>query len=478
MDITGGYGIRNLFRSDAFKILKAEKDMRIVIFTPFTKGRSFIADLPEVKGENIILEDLAQYKPNLIERFLRKMAELVLFNINYISTVWLKDQILKKHNRPRYLLTKFVKKILGKDKNLIEACWRFDMILSKYKMKRYKKPFRKYQPSVVFVTDFLHPYEWGVAKTARQLRIPVVSMIANWDHLTKNVFQKSDKVIAWDEFNKKQLIDYYGYDSKDILVAGIPHQDYFVQAKDKFLSKKEFLRKIGAPDDKKLITYTTARGSKDEPDIIDIICNAIKEGKIKSPAHVHVRTHPEDDPNRYEKLKKYEGIITFELPKKTVGERFWSGKMIGARPVELGKIWVPDDEEMIHYSNLIAVTDVAVNVASSVTLDAVALDTPVINIAFDGYAKRDFVDSNARVFKLTNYEFVPQSGGVRIAYSADDLINFINMYLENPKLDQEGRKKLVAEHCGTQDGKAGERIGKFILDYLKTVEKKEKQRLH
>ncbi len=465
MTITGGYGIRNIFRSDAFKIIKSEKDLRIVIFAPFVGGKSIIADFPEVKGGNIVIEDLARYKPNIVERVLRKMAEMVVFNINYVGTIRIKEMMSKKKSYTKYLLGRLVKKILGKNINLVKAFEDLDGLIFRYKFKRYRQPFDEYGPSLVFSTDFLHPYEWDLTKAARRCKVPVISMIANWDHLTKRMMSRSDRVIAWDEFNKRQLMEYYGYRQEQILIAGIPHQDYFVRAKDKFLPKREFLKKIGITGDKKLITYTTAR-ALDELDIIDIICEAIKNGKIKHPSHLHVRIHPEDILSRYEKLKKYGDIITFELPKRTVSERFWSGKMImtsAARP----EIWVPDEEEMINYANLFACTDVAVNVASSVTLDAVALDVPTVNVAFDGYAKRDFLDSNAKIFMFTHYEFIPKSGGVRVAHTPEELIEHINTYLDDSKLDSGGRKKVVAEHCGPQDGKCGERIGRYILDLLK-----------
>ncbi|HDI12583.1 MAG TPA: hypothetical protein ENF64_00530 [Hadesarchaea archaeon] len=126
---------------------------------------------------------------------------------------------------------------------------------------------------------------------------------------------------------------------------------------------------------------------------------------------------------------------------------------------------------MVHYANLIACTDVAINRASSVTLDAVAMDVPTINIAFDLIsergAERVSFDWSTSIFGFTHYEFIPKSGGVRLANSPEELISHINTYLDNPKLDSEGRKKIVAEHCGPQDGKCGERIGKFILDFLR-----------
>jgi len=465
MTITGGFGIRNIFRSDALKILKSKKDVRIVIFTPFVKNQSPISNLPEVQEKNIVLEDLGRYKPNIVERLFRKMTEIIFFNKNYVGTTKLKDMILLKKSPFRYSLLKLERKILGKNLNTITILEKFDTSLSKYKNKKYKLPFKKYNPSIVFTTDFLHLYEWGFVKTARLCGVPVISMIANWDHFTKGRPHRANKFIVWNEFNKKQLIEYYGYDPDDVLIAGIPHQDYFIKAKNKLLKKKNFMRKIGANENEKLITYTTARRLETDRDIIDIICKAIKNGEIEYPAHLHVRAHPEDNLRRYEDLKKYGKILTFEGAGKTMNQRFWSSKMIMTEHEK--PEWCPDEEDMIHYTNLLRCSDVVVNVASSVTLDAAALDIPIINIAFDGYSKKEFVESRARSLMLTHYEFIPRSKGVRIARGPKELIKYLNMYLKNPKLDREGRKKIVKEHCGPQDGRCGERIAHYILEFLK-----------
>ena len=456
--ITHGGIVRNMLRSDVFKILKSNKNLRIILavlpLTEVFKNKSFAA---EFEGKNVVVENLP-FKLNIVERVLRKMAEVVFFNINYVETDKIREMMLKKKKYSRYLLLKLVKKILGKDRNLIGALERLDMFLFKYKCKRYKDLFEKYNPSLIFSTDFLCPYEWGLIKAAKRYKVPIISMIANWDHLTKGRLPKSDKVIVWNDFQKRQLIEYYDYNPSDILVSGIPHLDYFVREKDKFLSKKEFLKSIGAPTDKKLITYTTApvTGSPFEQDIIEIICKAIKNGEITHPSHLHVRFHPADHFNRYEKLKKFENIITFEKPGKSVsGTRYE---------------WCPSEEDMLHYVNLLSCSDVLINVASTVTIDAAAFDTPIVNIAFDGYEKREFVESNARYFHYTHYSNIAKSKGVKIAKNADELIKFINMYLNDPGLDSKGRKRILKEQCYKLDGRAGERVANYILDFLKSGE--------
>lgn len=472
MTITGGFVVRNMFATDAFKRLKSNKNLGIVVFVPFVNNRCPIADLADAQAENVIFEDFGRYDPNVIELGLKRMADLVFYNtISYTGTAKLLEIILRKSDYRRYLVIKLLKKVLGKSKSIITLLEKIDILLSKYKQKKYKEPFEKYKPSLVFTTDFVHPYEWNFIKTARLCGVPVISMNANWDHFTKGRLPKVDKVIVWDEFNRRQLIEYYGHKPENILIAGIPHQDHFVRSRDKFLPKGGFLRSIGAPEDKKLITYTTARATRDEEDIIEIICEAMKNGKVKYPAHLHVRVHPKDIPERYEKIReKYEGIVTFERAGRAIDQRFWSTKVLISEVV--APEWCPSEEDMIHYANLLSCSDVVINVASSVTLDAAALDVPIINLAFDGYTKKEFVKSNARYFMHTHYEIIPKSGGARIARDAGELIKFINEYLENPKLDSEGRKKIVEDQCGKLDGKAGERIAEYVLNFLETLEKR------
>jgi hypothetical protein len=450
--ITGGYGIRNILRTDVFKILKSTKNLKIVIFTPLFSDKRVIS---EFGGENISFENLAMYKLNIVERALHKMGNIIFFNtIPHAETIKMREMALKSESYFRYALSKLVRKVLGKDKNFIRALETLDIFLFGRKYRRFRYLFKKYEPSLLFSTDFLNPNEWGLNKVAKLHKVPIISMMANWDHPAKGRLPKSDKVIVWSEFQKKQLIEYYGYSPRDILVAGVPHSDYFVRYRNKFLSKRKFLESIGVPPNKKLITYTTASaaGAPYEQEIIEMVCKAIKGGEITRPSHLHVRLHPSDDFSRHKKLKKYGDIITFE----------GAGKFAS----DMKKVWYPGEEDIIHYANLLSCSDVLVNVASTVTLDAAALDTPIVNIAFDGYKKREFFESNVRYFKTTHYGAIVGTKGIRIARSADELIKFINMYLNDPRLDSKGRKRILKEQCYKVDGKVGERIAKYILNLM------------
>jgi len=454
--ITHGIVVRNILRTDVFKILKSRRDLRIVLAvlhrTPFFNSKSFAA---EFSGENVIVENVG-VKSNIVERALRKIAEMIFFNINYNETIRIKEMTLKKKSYFGYLGLKLVKKVLGKNKNVIEALKSLDVFLFGYKHKYYRELFEKYKPSLIFSTDFLWPHEWGLIRAAEHYDVPVVSMVLSWDHLSKGRLPtRFGKVIVWNDFLKGQLMEYYDYSPNDIFVSGIPHFDYYIHDKGRLSSRREFLKNVGTAPNEKLITYTTSPPtvSPFEQDVIEIVCEAIKNGEIKYPSHLHVRFHPADNFGRYEKLKKYGNIVTFEIPGKSVSRA--------------GYTWGPDREDMLHYADLLLHSDVIINIASTVSIDASAFDTPVINIAFDGYEEKSYFDSVIRYYDQTHYKKVVGTGGVKIAKNKEELIRYINDYLRNPKLDSEGRKKIVREQCYRLDGKSGKRIALYILSFLK-----------
>ncbi|MEM3401729.1 MAG: CDP-glycerol glycerophosphotransferase family protein [Candidatus Hadarchaeales archaeon] len=450
MTVGGSYDIRSIMRTDIFRILKSTKGLRIVIFTPLYRNKRFIS---EFGGKNVIFENFFEWKMNIFERAIRKIQEIIFFNLNEIESAKVGELMLKDRSYPRYIIFKIVKGILGKNKNLINALERLDALLFTRKYASLEELFKKYKPSAFFIAEFLNLYMGGFTKISKKRNVPIIFMTANWDHLAKGRLPTPERVIVWSEFHKKQLMNYYGYKPDQIFIAGIPHSDYFVRYRSRFLSKRKFKKKIGAPPTKKLILYTTASAgaAPHETEMIETICRAIKEGKISCPAHLHVRLHPADDMRRHEKLKQYGDIISFEPP--------------GAFATDVKDVWFPSEEDMIHYGNLLACSDVVVNVASTVSLDALMFDKPVVNICFDK-SKRKYFESHTRFFKTTHYSALVKTGGVRVAKNEEELIKFINMYLKHPELDREKRKRAVREHCFKMDGKVGERVATFILRFI------------
>jgi hypothetical protein len=50
-----------------------------------------------------------------------------------------------------------------------------------------------------------------------------------------------------------------------------------------------------------------------------------------------------------------------------------------------------------------------------------------------------------------------------------ELITYLNEYLEDPALDREARRRLVAEIIGPVDGKSRDRVAAAIVDAVKEL---------
>ena len=129
--------------------------------------------------------------------------------------------------------------------------------------------------------------------------------------------------------------------------------------------------------------------------------------------------------------------------------------------------WNPTKADVIHLASTLKYSDLIINVSSTLVIEAAIFDTPIINIGFDGYQNKSYLESVRRYYDYyTHYLNIIKSGGVKIAKSPGELISLINQYLENPSLDKEGRKRIVQEQLWKFDGKSAERVAEYVAKFL------------
>ena len=242
--VTHGLIVRNILRTDVLKVLKSDKDTRIVLVV-MQMFKLYEKIAAEFSKENVTVVEWP-HRINPVEWLLRKMGDVVFFNMVRNETIKIKEMAVKKKNYPKYLWFRLVRTVLGKNKNIIIALEKMDTLLFRYKRKKHWGMFGEDKPNLVLSTDFLCTDEWSLIKAAKHYDVPVMAMIASWDHLSKGRLPtKFDKIIVWNDFLKGQLVEYYGYKPSEIFVSGIPQFDYYVRDKDMLKSRSEFLREIG-----------------------------------------------------------------------------------------------------------------------------------------------------------------------------------------------------------------------------------------
>ncbi len=448
-----GITTRDMLKTSIMKYLNKDKTIKIVFFSP-------AASYPEYfnfENEDIKVERIFPRKINSLEYLLTKIRYNIFAKIKYSST---RDIALTKFCNEKGILIKFINCILTERTiklfNIYTIVEKLQLFF--YNDERYDKLFAYYNPKLVFFANPLINSVYPLLKSAKKAGILTVGYISSWDNITsKGILPvKLDNLIVWNLIMKKEAINYYDYPEKDIFISGVPQFDeYFTQEKS-ILSRNDFFRTINADVSKKLIVYTT--GSSDfmtpcDPDIIGILDNYIRKNQLIYPAQILVRLHQGDTLERYKSLLESENIL-WDIPINS-----------DAFPDKLD----PNLYNIGWLGNIIFHSDIIINIASTITIEACCLNKPVINIAFDGYSSKDYYSSIKRYYDYEHYKRLISTGGVRIVFSIEELLKSINEYLLNPELDQDNRKKIVKEQCYFDDGKSGERIGRYILEKIMTV---------
>ncbi|MCK5230795.1 MAG: hypothetical protein KAR13_11050, partial [Desulfobulbaceae bacterium] len=108
--------------------------------------------------------------------------------------------------------------------------------------------------------------------------------------------------------------------------------------------------------------------------------------------------------------------------------------------------------------NLMNHADVVLTGPGTLAMDAVAFDTPVVSIGFDGDRNLPYERSILFRYDFDHYAKVTEIGGSRLVKSFDEMDRAINEYLENPNIDAAKRERLREQQLTPFDGCSGERI--------------------
>lgn len=446
-----GFISRNLFNTDVLKILKRQNDLRIVIFTPPLK-RDFIEKY--YGGGNVIVEgfDLDEVIRIPFNKFWYRLAFL-LENTRYV-----KDKRLENlyHNKNilgymRYGCVNMWALILSRLQPT-RAIYRFlDFYFSP---KNLVTPYiEKYQPTLLFATDIFGEHDVLFLRQVKLERIPIVGMVRSWDNTTtKGVIRvMPNKIVVNSQVVKEELVRFHDYSEKNIFVVGLPQFDYWLQGPT--LTREEFFKRIGADPAKRLILFAPAGEVLSDTDwqLCQILKDAIVNGQLPSNIQFLVRNHPHHpaDLSRFKPDKHF--II--EIPGQQIRANDY-------KQVELN----PDDSS--HLLNSVYYSDFVMYIATTLGLDATVFDKPQIMVSFDGWETKPYIQSVQRYNLEDCLANLTKLGGTKVVTNKEDWIEAINTYLDNPKLDEEGRKKTVNQHMYKIDGKAGERIAHIILSQL------------
>ena len=120
--------------------------------------------------------------------------------------------------------------------------------------------------------------------------------------------------------------------------------------------------------------------------------------------------------------------------------------------------WSMQQQDMDRLSNLLTGCAICLNSGSTVSIDALMHDKPVLLTSFDADARLPYWKSARRLVDYTHLRKFVDLGGARVVRSAEELKEEISRYLEDPDHDLSRRRHALHAECFRDDGLATDRV--------------------
>ena len=455
--ITDGVGFRNFILSDF--LVEAEKTFDEVVILSFLPSKVY-----SVFALNSKVIELDAFEETFATWFFRKAKEVAHLKLHKKDNFGIQDNLQTNNSKlktVRGYATQFIyqftsifcsEKWISKFNFLQQQTFKNHPISMKYKLL-----LKEENIDLLFFTHQRPPYIAPLVYQAEQLKIKTASFIFSWDNLASKgrMAANFDYYLVWSELMKSELQQFYTLVKKEnIEVVGTPQFEPYVLERYHF-SKEDFQSKFALDASKKTICFSCGdiSTSKNDELYIQTIATAIVDLKIAS-VNLLVRTSPAEDPIRFAKLVAEFPFIKWNYPKWNLSredhQETWSQR-------------VPTTEDVTDLRAILAYSDLNINMLSTMSLDFMQCNKPVINTVF-GNTKNGLYDDQ-RFLKYAHITTVVDSKATKIVKNQQELIAAINGYLQNLNLDSKNRKQLLQIQVSKPLVNTGKRIAEKLLEW-------------
>lgn len=433
---------KNILRTDIFKTIRTGN--RIVLFVPHNKFTYYREHFSE-KDVNIEISPPADHP-----RFEAKFQSLAL-DLFHTESVRLK--ILHHyavHGNVVRLFFKLTLWHIGRFRVVHKA---LRILYRRIPDRSFDSFFDKYDPDLVFVPNMLSNEDYRLIKTAWRHGVPSIGMPKSWDNLTTKTFFNvfPDSILIQSKLMKDTAVGLFGYPAENITVVGHPAFDTYASSEG-LLTREEFCKKLGLNPSQKIILYG-AGGSALAPhdeEVLSLLVDEIRSSPDLQGVQIVVRPHPKYEFN--EKAISFESFVVLDNPGITLTAKKSSWEFL--------------DEDIVHLKNSLVHADLLISTASTLNLEGAILDKSLLSIAFDGDTIYPLALSVARYYRYEHLRPLVESGGMKVAYSKEELFLHVRECLADPNKDTEGRKDIVESLVWRADGCSGKRVSQAILNKL------------
>jgi hypothetical protein len=311
---------------------------------------------------------------------------------------------------------------------------------------------KRIQPKLVVSTYPVSIIEAKVLHEARANNIPTLLHLLSWDNITcKGIFPAiADNYIAWGSIMANELKEFYKISDDQISICGVPHFDEHIRIREG-AGTRNLISEMGLSNENPylFLAMSSPRFAPKEINIVEWLSKAIEQNVFGDKMQLVVRPHPQNvqtymaDKSWLKRLENIESKrVAVSYPTLSQSKIRWSMKK----------------EDMPQLSELITGCAVCLNSGSTVSIDALMHNKPVVLTSFDGNSSISYWNSARRLVDYPHLKKLINKGGATPVYSYEELKSKIQSYIDNPNYDLHERRNALLNECFKDDGKSTDRV--------------------
>lgn|GEM_PF-3002458 len=287
---------------------------------------------------------------------------------------------------------------------------------------------------------------------ARKRRIPVIGLVNSWDHATTKgpLPRTCDALVTGCKALRDELVRHHAVPEARIHHLGSPYYDDFHNPA-MHQDRAAFLAARGIPANNRLIAFFTNTNTikAHEPGILRELARMVREDAWGAPATLFLRLHPHD--------LLYHELAALHDPPHVVVTR---GNTFGHFGRDTGR----SSADSRDYINLLRHADVVVNTGSTVSLDALVYEKPVVCLAFDGDRRPPASDGVAVRYQWDHLKGLVDTGAVRLVRSYAELNQGVTEALAGRGPDPQALTRVRRRYLEPLDGRSSDRLLELAAD--------------
>jgi hypothetical protein len=294
--------------------------------------------------------------------------------------------------------------------------------------------------------------------------IKTATAIVGWDNPSSNglVGASVDYVNVWSKIHAWEMNVGLDWPMEKIHVGGMPLYDNYLSGKW-VISRQDYYKAHNLDPKKKLVVFVaTAMNITPNLHLVELLAEIVSTGKLSQPAQLLVRLHP----------NHFRPILHYEEEREAIYEvaRRYPDVHVVAPQALAGDLPRYSGEDFEEKGSMLAHADVVVTIYSTMVVEATIHGKPVISACINtptGWKDHYWIPLS-EVPTWPTAARVDELGASRVAFTPEQMTAALNLYLDDPQVDAENRRRFVEQELTFL--KAGEATRETAAFFLSLVE--------